>query len=211
MTKSILVFGEDENDRRAIVELVRALRPDLREVKVQTRRSPVVHLKGTDRPATKRSVAEQIAALTKAQSRTGPVIATIAHQDCDAVEPAHEALTRSIEEELARLGVPNPIAAAPAWEIEAWWMLFPDALAAVRNCWRRLPSGATNVGMVVNAKEALQRALRPSGRTRCPDYSESDSVAVAKRAGELGLLRQCDAKRSASYAEFRNKLLTLKA
>lgn len=209
MTKTILVFGEDENDRKALVELIRGLRPDLHDVRIETRRSPVVHLKQSDLPKTKRSVAEQIAGLTKAQSRLGTVVATIAHQDCDAVEPAHVQQIQHMEDELSRLGVPNPIAAAPAWEMEAWWLLFPTALARVRACWRQLPGGANNVGMIVNAKEHLRRALRPQDHRRCPDYAESDSVAIARRAAELGLVTNVPQGRSASYEAFKGRVLAI--
>lgn len=207
--KIILVFGEDENDRRSLVEVVRGLRPDLSDVRIETRRNPVVHYKDGDLPKTKRKVAEQISALVRAEQQHRTVVAVVAHQDCDALEPAHENLAANLERDLSALGVPNPIAATPAWEIETWWMLFPDALAAVRKCWRSFGATARNVGMIQDAKEHLRRALRPASGRSCPDYAESDSISIASKARELGLLSQATTATSNSYADFRQKILML--
>lgn len=207
----ILVFGEDENDRRALVELTRGLRPDLSNVKIQTRRNPVIHMKKGDLPATKRRVVDEVAALVRAQQVLGKVTAVIAHEDCDDLEPAHVDLSNSIEAALTAAGVPQPIAATPAWEMEAWWMLFPNALAEVRRCWKQLQDRPRNVGMVRDAKESLMRSLRPSPNNgRCPDYAESDSVQIAKNAARLGLLAQNTQATSASFNEFRRKVLALR-
>ncbi len=104
----VLVFGESDNDRRAIQHLLRGLRKDLR---VELRRDPLVLIKGAN-PANAKSNAEKIAALARADPRR--VLAVVAHQDCDAVEPAHEAAAAKIESELASAGCPRPSCATSA-------------------------------------------------------------------------------------------------
>lgn len=189
----ILVFGEDEHDRLAIATLVRALRPGLR---VQPIRQPLVLIKGA-LPETARQNAEEIAAQARDIAAGGEVLAVLAHQDCDACQPADVAVANRLEEALAAAGCPGtPIGVAPAWEIEAWWMVFPEAVQQVVEGWRA-PTGwlGHDVGMVQDAKEALCRALRPvkgvKGK-RVRDYEENDSIATAENIVSLGLLASFD-------------------
>jgi hypothetical protein len=128
--------------------------------------------------------AANIAAVVKAKAVLADVKVVVAHQDCDAVEPAHEGLADAIKAELEAAGVPNVIAVAPAWEMEAWWFLWPDAVAAVNSRWRRL-SRRGNHGMIQNVKEELRRDLRNQG---VRDYEESDSPKIAAQVRIKGLI-----------------------
>lgn len=132
-----------------------------------------------------------IAEFVKAESYARDVLFVIAHEDCDNVEPAHEALSSRIESLLSETGV-NAIAATPAWELEAWWFLWPDAMRSVNGKWRNPSRSGSNVGMIRHAKEELRRALRPRGSTT-RDYRESDSREIAKKVYELGMVDTRDA------------------
>ena len=126
----VVIFAEDPNDAQALEHLIRYIVPDVGTVRKPRR--PLVLMKGRPQPAI-RSNADQIAeaVLWEAKLRRRTVDLVVAHQDCDATEPAHIDLAQRIVSELKKIGVPNPVAAAPAWEMEAWWYLWPDAVATV--------------------------------------------------------------------------------
>jgi hypothetical protein len=111
----VMVFGEDNNDRVSIKHLIRALAPRAPTVKVFN--SPLVLIKGRAL-AEQRKSARSVVDVVAAKKVTDNVVAVFAHEDCDAVEPAHEALGEAIERRLAEAGVDRPCAVTPAWELE---------------------------------------------------------------------------------------------
>jgi hypothetical protein len=155
--------------------------------------------------------ADRIAKVVAAAQVKSKVVAVIAHRDCDAVEPAHEKRSEAIESELKKRGVPKPIAAVPAFETEAWWLLWPDAVASVRRCWERLPDSSRNVGSIKDAKENLVRALRPkkpSGKARCRDYEETDGIEIARAVRLMGIIDK-RVGTSNSFERFRDKVRSI--
>ena len=211
-SKTILIFGESDTDRAALAELFRALRPDLQAVGIQKLREPLILMKPDNRLSTQRNTTNRIAGLVQAQGVSKAVLAVIVHQDCDEVEPGHTALADKIEKDLRAANVPNPIAATPAWEIEAWWMLFPDAVQATRPCWAPINFGDRDVGRIHNAKEELQRRLRPVSahdRAKCPDYAEADGIEIARKIRTKGLIDNVTGL-SASFSDFKGKIRNLK-
>ena len=207
----VVIFGENDSDRSALGELFRAIRPEHSTVAIKKLRRPLVLLRNTNRPETRRKNAEEIAALIKIARRKVQVVAVIAHADCDATEPAHVREAERIESELKKAGITNAVAATPAWEIEAWWMLFPGALRAVRPCWETIDYGGREVGRLTNAKEELRGKLRPKRREKtgqCPDYSESDGIRIASEIRKQGLIDK-EQGISASFAAFRKKIKEL--
>lgn len=203
----VLIAGEDPNDTHSIMHLMRAILPtDANYAARPLRRPPI--LRRNAAPAKRRSMAEEVAALASAFLRTHLKVVTVAHRDCDELEPAHLAEAEALESDLRDAGAPNPIAATPAWEIETWWMLFPEALRATRGCWKAIDYAHLDVGMIQHSKERLVRDLRPVGRRRnCPDYRESDSVIVAQQVHRLGLAQNHERLKADSLREFRKKLL----
>jgi hypothetical protein len=81
----VLVFGESAHDRGAICQLTQGLRPDLAGI-VEQRRTPLVLIKNA-KPEKARTNAQHIAKLVKQETGARNVIAVLAHEDCDAVEP----------------------------------------------------------------------------------------------------------------------------
>jgi hypothetical protein len=185
----VLVFGEHHHDRTAIRYLTEGLRPDL-VGKVESRTAPLVLIRGAT-PAKARSNAARIAAVARQEMAARDVLAVMAHQDCDATEPGHVAATERIERELQAAGSPHPIGVTPAWEIEAWWMLFPEAVGGVVEGWREPRDWiGSDVGRVRDAKEELVRALRPRPASHAMprDYAERDSIPIAQNVATQGLL-----------------------
>lgn len=90
----MLVFGEDENDQKAISELVHAIRSDA--PRIELRRKPLILMKGRPDSAVLNN-AERVAKVVRADAVRFDVRLVLAHQDCDAVEPAHETLSIRIE------------------------------------------------------------------------------------------------------------------
>jgi hypothetical protein len=203
MKKSvILVFAESQNDAYAIRELVMALRPDAPPI--HYRRRPPVSIKGRQAVGAA-SAARRIAQAVKAEAVARTVVAVIAHEDCDAVEPADSTLAQEIETRLATEGTPQPIGVTPAWEMEAWWFMWPDAVAAVCSRWRPLNRIGQNTGMIANAKEALIRDLRPAPPAKAPDYEESHAPKIAENIRKMGIVTAKKAV-SSSFERFEDKI-----
>jgi hypothetical protein len=154
--------------------------------------------------------AERLAAAVKAESARRRVRAVMSHEDCDALEPEDDNVQARIESSV-RVHVGSFHAVVPAWELEAWWFMWPEAVASVRRAWRAPDDYiGRRVGLIEHAKEKLQQAIRPSGidRSRFPNYTESDSVRIAINVREMGIANAPLAL-SSSYERFRKQVDTL--
>lgn len=201
---SVLIFGESENDTRTISELLRALRPDFTG-NIKPLREPPLLIKDAS-PGNLPKRANVLAAIVRSEAVTSRVVCVLAHEDCDAVEPAHIRLSHKIESLFREKGIIAQ-AATPAWEMEAWLFLWPEASKKYKPRWRRPDNyNGSNVGMLTDAKEKYIRALRPSkvaDRTRVRDYRESDSPIIAAKIRELEIIDSLSAT-SNSYERFRD-------
>lgn len=203
----ILIFGESDNDRKAISILVRALCPNAR---TKIMRSPLVLIKNAS-PQDAPSRADRIASAARAVQAREQVKCVFAHEDADAIEPAHAEIAERIERELREAGTPGQVhAVIPAWETEAWWLLWPEIVARCYESWVE-PKIASAPGQVQNAKERLTRAVRPtemspSQRKRFPDYRESDSIKIAEAVYAEGCADDPPAGRCLSYDRFRESV-----
>ena len=217
-----LVFGENEHDQKAIRVLAEGLRPDLAGT-LLCRRRPLVLIKGA-RPEKAKSNAEQIAEVAKQESAIRAVAGVLAHEDCDELEPAHEVAGARIESALQAAGCPQPVAVTPAWELETWWLLFPEAVGKVVKGWRTPDDWlGRDLGRLRNSKEALARAVRDPRNASARAYSENDAVEIASHVVSLGLLPSFQdgqrttpgrgvsqlRTRSASFERFRKKVVGL--
>lgn len=208
MKYKFLVFGEDHNDQVAICTLIQALKRRDADVKAEPRKRPLVLARGAA-PKKRRTMADDIASFVSMASGPGIKVIAVAHRDCDSVEPAHEREIQSLRDDLAAVGVKDALIAAPSWEIEAWWMLFPNALAATRGCWSAVDYAGQSVGQIENAKERLRRDLRPKDtrqRAKCPDYTESDSPTIARKIAENPKNLISIKAKSDSFSSFKNAL-----
>ena len=198
----VLVFGEDENDRAAIRVLVQGIRADLAgRVAVEKRRSPITLVKGMRAPA-RGSRAGRVAAVVRAEHRVRTVRACVFHEDTDAVEPSSAALADEICSAYA--ACPGAVVAAvAAWEIEAWWYLFPRAVVEAHPTWQ-LPDRyvGRDTGRIMSPKEKLKRDVRPPGRgPAASTYEERHSESIARAVVEGEHLND-PAGTSASWSAF---------
>lgn len=203
--KKIIVLGESDNDTHAIAEFLRACLP-IDGSSIDARRQPQVLIKDA-RPDQIPSRAAAIRAVIRAEQTDSTVVAVVVHEDCDAVEPAHVALSSKLTASLSDLGV-QVITAVPAWEMETWLMQWPEAFARYRPAWQSISKyDGRNVGLIANAKEVLQRDLRPTrGKTR--DYRESDAPGIAAIVHSNGWVSKPRAK-SESFDLFVSQLARL--
>jgi hypothetical protein len=200
----VLVFGESDNDREALRELVRALRPDLPEI--EKRSKPLVLVKGRHHTNAEENI-EKIANVVRAERVRREVKLVIAHQDCDQVEPAHERLADEIEQRFSASQI-TAVAAVPAFEIEAWWYLWPSAVLGVNRRWRHPNRAGQEIGRIPNAKEQLRRDLRPQRDTQTRDYCESDSPKIAAIVRSDNLIDSVEAT-SQSFIRFSQRIRQL--
>ena len=201
----VLLYGESENDTKALKELLLGLKPSL-ATRVHTRREPIVLIKNA-RPEEVKPRAALIAKAVKAERIRHEVQCVFVHEDCDAPEPAHEAACLKIESSLKAEGCPAH-AVVPAWEMEAWFFLWPEAVQSICPSWR-LPDDykGRDVGHIRNAKEELMRRVLPRGlskheRQKVREYQESDAPSIARKVRERGEVNRPQGK-SQSYARFR--------
>jgi len=194
----VLVFGEDENDTRAVKHLLEGLRPDGNWT-VEARKRPPVLIRDAQ-PKDLSSRTERILAVVRAEEIDSDVIAVFAHEDCDAVEPAHVALESKIVSAFASTKY-HVAAAVPAWEMESWLMQWPDAFPLHVPSWAPVDKTyrGRSVGTIVDSKEHLDRALRANGSTR--KYRETDAPILTQIVAKRGWARDPRAK-SDSYAAF---------
>lgn len=195
--KLVIIFGENENDTKAIASFLRGLISDA-NLLIEARKRPPVLIKDAD-PEDYPSRTRQIRAIIEAARVDHDVIAIFAHEDCDQVEDAHLALEAKIKVALAD-GRHAVEAAVPAWEIEAWLMQWPDAFPLHVPSWRSIAQyKGRRVGLIVDAKEELARSLKPVNGGR--EYRESDSSIIADIVRARGWVRDPQA-RSDSFQKF---------
>lgn len=194
----VLVFGEDANDTKVVEELLTALHPELSGLVVPFRKPPILMKDAA--PADIPDRISRIATIIEAEKVTSDVIAVLAHEDCDAVEPANVDLNQKIAQSFYQRGY-EVFPVVPAWETEAWFFMWPDALHAYRPTWNKLQAQPhRNVGKIQKAKEALRRELRPKGGARTRDYRESDAPGIAEQVRILGLADSPNGN-SATYSQ----------
>jgi hypothetical protein len=196
--RRIVVLGENSNDTGALAQLIVAL-CEAATGRVRTVRQPLVLKRGQTSELV-RDKRTKVMAVLRAQGGRAPVTCLFIHRDCDDVEPHDEALATEIENDLHDLAE-LVHAVVPAWELETWWLLWPDLTASVRSSWR-VPEAyrGREVGMIRNAKQALRSALNGNDRAR---YRESDSIAIAEAIRRAGVATRPEG-RSSSYARFQD-------
>jgi hypothetical protein len=203
--KIMLIFGEDETDRQSLRHIIRAIISKAAQVDIKPIRHPITLARGAEHRKRKR-MADEIASFARSFEKNGSQVCVVAHRDCDAIEPAHQDEIQNLEGILVKAGVRQVVVAAPAWELETWWMLFPHAIRKVRACWKTIDYGAQNVGLIENSKQRLIRDLRPTDATdrrRCPDYCEGDGIKIAQQLVEDSSHMSDIKAKCASFTVFR--------
>lgn len=205
----VIIFGEDESDRMALEELVRAIAPASYISGVKRIRKPPILGRNAHKSGKQKKMADHIAGFARAFEDDKGRVIVVLHRDCDDFEPAHEQEATVLLRSLSDAGVKKAVVATPAWEIEAWWMLFPEAVARVRPCWQKLDYGSTNVGRIRNAKERLRLDLTPidtKKKRNCPEYNEYDGSKIAHEIAKSPHMIDSHSAVSNSFAAFKTSL-----
>ena len=191
-----LVFGESRNDRRAVAQLIEALCPVL-QGRVRVRPHPM----SLQRAASAHAVSGWMERISRAVASHGEdVICVFVHRDADGPDPDGQ-IHRATENLLRAASIRGAHAVVPAEEIEAWWMLFPDATERLRRSWRGTLHRATrDWDTVSNPKEELKRLTRRGDRRHA--YSEADSPSVARHVAAAIADGMTQVGRSRSFERF---------
>jgi hypothetical protein len=197
----ILVFGESTNDAEAVRRLTLGLCPTaVGKIKV-LRRPPSLQRTASARAV--RDHASKVASVVRAQAALTRVTCVLVHSDADGPDPEGQ-LEQERSQQLLASGVPHAHAVVPAQELEAWWLLFPDATESVIPGWRgSLRSSPGDVDSQRNPKEELIRRTRRKHPRR--PYKESDSADIAARVAELGVMARPTGA-SKSFDRFRRTI-----
>lgn len=190
----MLVVGEsgqsnDLYDAQAIRHLILAHQPTW---EVRALKRPPVLAKGKEKVLVK--AATRVADLYRQALADAPVHCIFNHADTDEVEPSHVGAAEAIEAALASAGCPG-FAAVCAWELEAWFFLWPDAIEATRRVWK-VPKSlrGRDVGQLVDPKaimrrDVLKKASKPQlayQERHAPEVAEQIAQRLRDRKGKSG-------------------------
>lgn len=181
MTRRVLVVGEsgqsnDLYDAQAIKHLILAHQPTW-EVKALKR--PAVLAKGEEKALAK--AASRVADLYRQASAHAHIHGVFNHADTDAVEPSHVPAAEVIEASLASAGCPG-FAAVCAWELEAWFFLWPEAIEATRQAWK-VPKTlrGRDVGQLADPKAMMRNDVLKGASKPQLSYQEKHAPEVAQQ------------------------------
>lgn len=199
---SIVVFGENLNDSRALKELIIHICPGLSDRDVVVLREPPTLQRGAATTKVKKWVDRALAAIYASRSVRGDPTCVLVHTDSDG--PGGVAFARERTLELRRAGLTEAHAVVPTEAIEAWWLLHPMATEGIVRSWQgALRSTPGDVDRVRNPKAELVRRTRRKQPKR--SYEERDSADIAAR------IRATSAEPagvSKSWEEFRSVVST---
>jgi hypothetical protein len=202
VTKRVLVVGESPYDASVIATFARLLCPGW--ICEPRRDAPLFAKAGEERRIL--SEAQRIAELWKQENNRRTVDGVVVHEDTDAAEPSHSEVASRIEAALESAECPG-VAAVAAWETEAWFFMWPEAIEATKSAW--LVPGSLrgkSTGHIQDPKSMLRsRCLRPGAKQRLR-YQEKDApdvaAQIAKRFGQRSGTSQ-------SFDRFAEKLADL--
>jgi len=204
MRKPIVVLaGESSNDRAVLRILLEACCPQARGRIVEV--NDIVRLRqagDSNLGARVTKLANSIRA--RAERERASVACVFVHEDFDAVDSdERDAARRRVQMALER-ELDHAHYVLATWEIEAWLLLFPKALAEFATSWK-VPAQyqGKDTGKINDPKRVLCQQVSGKG----PKYKESDSPAIVRRAVDLGLhLTLTGSNRS--YSQFRDDIVT---
>lgn len=193
----VLVFGESRNDTQAVKCLIEALCPELTG-RVLARPQPTSLQRGASASSV-RKWTTKVADVARNNER--PVVCVFVHRDADGHDPLGK-IQRYTETNLRNAGTPGAHAVVPVQEMEAWWLLFPDATEQLRpSKWKgTLQRSSRNVDAIANPKEELTE--RTGRNSRKHAYSEADSPRVAEKVAAAIVEGMAPSGQSRSFNRF---------
>ncbi len=196
---TVIIFGENRNDTRALKALVLGLRVDLKPADVLTIREPPTLVRGAGSKAVRSWAEGARRALAAARVATSDIECVLAHTDADGPDEGEFAEQRT--DELRAAGLANAHAVVPVQAIESWWLLFPAATESVVASWSgALSRKSFRTDNLEKPKDELIRRTRTKAPKRSYQEADSQSVAEAIAAGYLDKPQKAD---SPSFERFR--------
>ena len=195
----IVLAGEDSNDRKVFRTLLEAVCPDAQGRIVEI--NSIIRLRDA-KDATLVDRAGKLAGAIRARAtrEQAEVACVFIHEDFDATDsPKRDAIRARVNSALRR-EIANSHYILAAWEIEAWMLLFPDAVSAVNATWV-IPNRfrGMDTGRITDPKRAMQHEVSTVPRSR---YRESDAPKIFEKIIELGLYDSPSGS-NRSYCELR--------
>ncbi|MEU6206190.1 hypothetical protein ABZ814_21710 [Micromonospora musae] len=181
-----MLAGEDSNDRKSLRILLEEFCPQMRGRLVE------INDKVRLRDATQGTLSARVDVLAKkARARASRENAELAcvfvHEDLDRIDGEMYITVRDRVQKalIDALGSAHYVLSVE--EMEAWLLLFPDALAGMVSSWK-VPAQYRNrdTGSIADPKKVLMRSVSKSGRP----YRESDAPAVFGKAVALGCVHK---------------------
>ncbi|HYS39225.1 MAG TPA: hypothetical protein VEO01_26715 [Pseudonocardiaceae bacterium] len=178
----VVLAGEDRNDRKSLRILLEAFVPEMRGRIVEI--SDKVRL----RQANGHTLDERVDALAnkvsaRAAREHADVACVFVHEDLDAVDgPEYQTTRKRVQAALDRRFHSAHYMLA-VWEVEAWLLLFPEALTAFNRSWK-IGNKYRNkdTGLLADPKALLANETNSGPRS----YRESDAPEILAKAIALG-------------------------
>lgn len=183
----VVIAGEDANDRKCLRVLLEQFCPEMRGRIVEVNDPVRLRCAGDD---TLSKRAETLARKVRARAarENADVACVFVHEDLDGVDgPNFTAERERVQRALVQvLGKAHYVLAVE--EIEAWLLLFPEALTGLVSSWK-VPAQyrSRDTGTVVDPKGVMKRIVSGNAGRR---YRESDAPEVLNKAAALGCLNR---------------------
>ena len=180
----VVLAGEDGNDRRSLRVVLEEVCPQMRGRIVEIN-DPVRLRQASGANLTAR--VSRLARLARARAvREDAALACVfVHEDLDAVDSEEYVHTRDRVQKALEAELGNVHYVLAVWELEAWLLLFPEALTGQVSTWK-MPSKyvGKDTGRLSDPKRIMTREVAKAPRR----YRESDAPEVFAKAVETGCL-----------------------
>lgn len=181
----IVLAGENSNDRKVLRTLIEAVCPDARGRIIEI--NSVFRLRDASDAALIQRTARLEGIIRAAAARAQAEVACVfIHEDFDSLDSSRRVMIRRRVETALRRNTPRTYYILAAAEVEAWLLLFPEALSAVSSSWvvpNRLRGADT--GRIADPKRVMKDEVSRAINSR---YEETDAPKVFEKIVELGLL-----------------------
>jgi hypothetical protein len=197
----VVLAGEDGNDRSSLRVLLEADCPEMRGRLVEIKDSVRLH-GASDATLALRADVLVRKARARAEFEHAQLACLVVHEDWDRVDGESWDVARARVQKALAAAAGSAHYVLAAWEIEAWLLQFPDALAAEVSSWvvpRKYRGRDT--GTLRDPKKILASECGGRGRR----YRESDAPAVLRNAANDGLLDQ-PVGSNRSWTTFRDEI-----
>ncbi|SNS76828.1 hypothetical protein SAMN05421812_101713 [Asanoa hainanensis] len=196
----VVLAGEDRSDRASIRVLLEDLCPDTRGRIVEIGDSVRLRDAGSENLKARVTTLRQ-KVKARAARESADIACVFVHEDFDQPHgDTYETVRTRVEGALLGVFSSAHYVLAVA-EMEAWLLLFPDAVAAHKVSWS-VPAKYRNrdTGMIADPKRVLMRECTPE-RLK---YRETDAPDVFARAAQMGRLER-PVGRNDSWSRFRRE------